>query len=68
MTTLLDNLMDSLAVERAAKAFKDAQKPAELIAAWWEHADQFEDGTRARRLMQVEYQKRLTQLTGMGAA
>lgn len=67
MTTLLDNLMDSLALESAAKAFKDAEKPADLIAAWWQHSDKFEDGSRVRRLMQVEYQKRLTQLTGMGA-
>lgn len=64
MSTLLDNLVDSLAVERAKKAFDAARNPAELIQAWWENADSYEDGSRARKLMQAAYAARLRQLTG----
>lgn len=56
--------MDSLAVESAAKAFTEARNPAELVQAWWEHADMHDEGSRARKLMQVAYAARLKQLTG----
>jgi predicted transposase YbfD/YdcC len=64
MTTLLDNLMDSLAIERAAKAFAEAKNLSELMVAWFEHADMHEDNSRVRKLMQVAYASRLKQLTG----
>jgi hypothetical protein len=62
--TLLDTLMDSLAVERIADLFAKAETPSQLIGLWWEHADPYEDGSRARRFLQAAYSKRLAQLTG----
>ena len=68
MTTLLDNLMDSLEIERISADMDDAKTPAELVMIWWGKADKFEEGTRARKMLQAAYQKRLTKLTGAGAA
>jgi hypothetical protein len=67
MPTLLDNLMDSLAVERIADQFAKAETPSELIRLWWEHADPFEDGSRQRRFLLAAYQKQLGRLTGARA-
>jgi hypothetical protein len=58
MPDLLDDLMDSLAVERIA---------SELIGLWWKYADRYEDGSKARRFLQASYSKRLGQLTGARA-
>jgi hypothetical protein len=67
MTTLLDQLMDSLEIERIAAEMKDAKTPTDLVMIWWGKADKFEEGTRARKLLLVAYQKRLGQLTGARA-
>jgi hypothetical protein len=67
MTTLLDDLMDSMAVERIAALFSKAETPSELIGLWWKHADPYEDGSKARRFLLASYQKRLGQLTGARA-
>lgn len=67
MTTLLDDLMDSMAVERIAKQFSEAASPSELVKLWWELADPYEDGSKARRFLLASYQKRLGQLTGARA-
>jgi hypothetical protein len=64
MPDLLDDLMDSLAVERIAKRFDAARNPSELIGLWWKYADPYEDGSKARRFLQASYSKRLGQLTG----
>lgn len=66
MTTLLDDLMDSMAVERIAGLFAKAETPSELIRLWWEHADPFEDGSRQRRFLLAAYRMRLQKLTGSG--
>jgi len=66
MTDLLDDLMDSIAAERAAKRLEDAATPQELVSLWWECADGLEG--RARKLVQAAYSKRLAKLTGAGAS
>lgn len=66
MTTLLDNLMDSLEVETIAAKLAKAETPQQLVTLWWEAADAY-DG-QARKLLQVAYQKRLSTLTGAGAS
>lgn len=60
--TLLDDLMDSLTVERIAAELERATTPAELIMVWWDKADA-KDG-QSRKLLQAVYQKRLMKLTG----
>ena len=65
--SLLDRLMDSLAVEAIADKFRQAETTSQLISLWWEHADPYEDGSAARRFLLKAYSERLAQITGARA-
>ena len=56
--------MDSLEIERTVAELNAAKTPAELVMIWWDKADKYEDGSRARKMAQAAYSKRLQKLTG----
>lgn len=64
MNYLLSQLADSVEVETIAAELANARTPNDLVMIWWGKADKFEEGTRARKILQAAYSKRHGQLTG----
>jgi len=64
MNYLLSQLQDSVEIEGIASDLLAAKTPHDLVMIWWGKADAFDEGSRARKILQAAYSKRHGQLTG----
>jgi hypothetical protein len=64
--TTIETFLRSIELEAAIARLDEASNPRELIALWWEVGEGFEG--QARKLIQAAYSKKLSKLTGAGAA